>query len=232
MKDWEKMPSYWITNNGENSLSSLRWSGSDNADKIAALMIYIVFVHHAKIDLINGESVQGICSLSYSELSEISGLSRAKVSGGIKILIEMKRVKKILVGRKNRYQLLDYASEKGWAKLPVKKLYSETGSRLYAFHRFHLRVKNELNALKMYLLIAAFRSNSENCCRMSYERITEYTGINRNEIRSAISLLINLGLIQVDTEASKVNDGRSVNLYRLCYLEPYMHRGTLARTGL
>ncbi len=198
MKEWAKMPSFWIRDKDNFPFPGMKWSGSKKSDQIAALMVYIILVHHA-------EQATGLCSLTYTKLSDISGLSRAKISGGINILKQLGVIDLIGQGRNNIYKIENFEMHSGWAKLPAQGLYNSNYEKIPAFHKFHLRSKNELNAIKIYLLIVALRNNALNYTKIGYERISEYTGIHRNEIRSALSLLINLRLLQVDTEDSDIN---------------------------
>lgn len=229
MKEWARMPSYWIREEDVLLLRTMRWVDPDKANQIAGLMLYMVLVHHASTEPTIDKPEAGLCSLTYSELSEITGLSRAKVAGGLSVLINLNIISQIGTGRNNIYKIAKFDAKSGWAKLPAKGLYSRDLKSIPAFQRFHLRSKNELNALKLYLLVVALRNDKTNYAQVGYERINHYTGIHRNEIKSAASLLINLGLIQVDSGSSEINDHATSNMYRLCYLETYKHRGTTTR---
>jgi DNA-binding transcriptional ArsR family regulator len=223
------MPSYWLRDEKLLPLPAMKWLGTKKSDQIAALMIYVVLVHNASDKPSAGNPDIGISKLTYTEIAEIVGLSRAKISGGLKILLEMEVIISIGLGRNNVYKIVNYEAHGGWAKLPAKGLYSKDFSKIDAFHKLHLRSKNELNALKLYLIIIALRNDSTNYANVGYGKLSGYTGVHRNEMKSAISLLINLGLIQVDSATSEKNQFATVNMYRLCYLEPYKHKGTTAR---
>lgn len=229
MKDWVMMPSYWIRDKESTPLRNMKWSGPDKTDNIAALMLFIAMNHHANNFITIDRPKIGRCVLTYTQLTCITGLSRAKVASGLRVLKKLGIISEINQGgRNNIYQIENYGANSGWAKLPAKGMYSEDLQKINAFQKFHLRSKNELNALKIYYIIIAFRNNDSNYATISYEKIVHYTGINRNEIKAALSLIINLGLIHVDTRVSEV-DYNTVNMYRLCYLESYKHRGTTAR---
>jgi len=229
MKEWRKMPSDWLTKEDQCPLADMKWVGENKADQIAALMLYIIFVHHRNDNETTNAQQLGQCSLTYTYLSDISGVSRAKIAGGIKILIQLDLITEVGIGRNNIYEVKNHDVFSGWAKLPARGLYGKNQKRISAFQNFHLRVKNELNALKIYLLVVAFRSNDLNNTKISYDKISTYTGIHRNEIKSAISLLINLNMLQVDSVDSDINKYSTANVYRLCYLEPYKHRGTTTK---
>lgn len=229
MKEWSRMPSYWLRDESVLPLTAMKWVGKNKSDQIAALMIYIVLVHNASDKPSAGNPDVGISKLTYSEIGDITGLSRTKISGGLRILLELGVILSIGQGRNNVYKIANYEERGGWAKLPAKGLYTKDFSKIEAFHKFHLRLKNELNALKLYLIIIALRNNATNYAQVGYEKLSSYTGVHRNEIKSALSLLINLELIQVDSEPSEINQFATVNMYRLCYLETYKHKGTTGR---
>lgn len=229
MKEWVRMPSYWVKDQESLLLRNFKWSGPSKSDQIAALMLFVVLNHHANDITTTSFKELGLCALTYSQLSEISGLSRAKVAGGLRILKDHKLISQVGNGRNNIYKIANFGTQGGWSKLPAKKLYSSDLKKINSFYKFNLRSKNELNALKTYFLIIALRNNEINYAQISYDKISQYTGINRSEIRSAISLLINLGLVHVDVGSSMVNQELTTNMYRPCYLEPYKHRGTALR---
>lgn len=230
MKEWKKMPSFWIRDKEAPPLKNFKWD-STGANQTAALILYIVLVHHANDEPSKNFPGLGFCSLSYSELGDIAGLSRAKISAGLNILYDMKLISKEDSKKQNIYKVTNYEQQRGWAKLPARGLYSKELKKVYAFHRFNLRSKVELYAMKIYLLLVAQRNNQKNYAEISYENINFYTGVHRNDIRSALSLLVGLGLIHIDNGVSDSN-GFTTNLYRLCYLETHRHRGTLSSEQL
>lgn len=105
-------------------------------------------------------------------------------------------------------------------------------SYVQAFTSFKLRSKVELHALKIYLVIVAFRNNSTNYTQLSYEKISEYAFVQKNDIKSALSLLVTNKLIQIDSISTELNEFSTSNIYRLCHLEVYKHRGTNGRIQL
>jgi hypothetical protein len=211
MREFVKMPSAWITDQAKPGLSQLKWGGHDNAGKIAALMLYIAIAHHVNQEPDREHAEAGFAKLSYSDFEKIVGLSRAKISAGLKNL-EEQGILAINKGEKTSvYQLVGFNPKQGWAKLPLRNFYHDGSIKV--FSEFHLRKKTELNALKMYLLVAAFRHNEINHTVISYEKIHLYTGIPENDIRSAISLLVTWNLIQVDrtSEPTKTGGGEGVD---------------------
>lgn len=233
MREFAKLPTSWITDKERPGLKRLKWDGTDNAGNVAALMIYIAIAHHVNEKPNEAFSKPGFARLSYSDFQKIVGLSRAKIAAGLKILEDLGIVVVNKEEKTSVYQLVGYPAER-WGKLPCGYLYQD--GRIRVFGDFHLRLKNELNALKMYLLMVAFRDNARNYTIIAYENIHRYTGIPENDIRSAISLLVNLRLIQVDRSSEPMDDGESwtiknKNLYRLLGLRG-RHLGNTSKDDL
>jgi len=229
MKEWVRMPSYWLRDENDPPLARLRWIGQGRADQIAALAIYVVLVHHANDQPTARFPEQGWSDLTYSRLADITGFSRSKISGGLRVLEELGAIEIHRSGRSNNYYVVDFGQHGGWGKLPAKGLYTKDLQRIHAFHALRLRSRVELNALKVYLLIVALRNNATNYAFVAYDRIGDYTGINRNDVKPALSWLVTQALIQVDQGATALNQFSTMNMYRLRHLEPYKHRGTSGR---
>lgn len=217
-KEWVKLPSKWIE---EGGLSAFRWSartGHANADNVAALMVLIVLAHHV-------DETDGVARLTYDELETLAGLSRAKLAKGLDLLGSRGVIERNL-GR-SVFKLAEFDPEKGWAKLPCRRLYS--GNRVAAFDDFKLRKPAELNALKLYLLFAARRGRDTNLANLSYEKITEYAGISREHIKAALSLLAAHNLAHIERLPSTSNEIGVANAYRLVGLDSFNHMGTRGR---
>jgi DNA-binding Lrp family transcriptional regulator len=218
MIEFVKMPSDWIRH-GEPGLRKLCWGGQDNAGKVAALMLYIAIAHNANREATREYEAPGFAKLSYSDFRDITGLSRAKISRGLRNLEELGIIDTDKTNKTSIYKIAGYNPAKGWAKLPYQHLYQK--KEIKFFHSLHLRQKVELNALKMYLLVVAFRDKDKNHASISYPKINHYTGINTNDIRSAISLLVTHNLIHVDhfEDDVKANGSYRHNLYRVVGLK-------------
>lgn len=218
LRDWVRLPSKWIE---EGGLRPLRWGSAETpgADNTAALMVLAVIAHHA-------EDESGEAKLTYDQLCLITGLSRAKVAGGLNILEKIKVISRAPNGR-STFQLTDYDRGGGWCKLPAKKLY--VSGRIVAFDDFKLRTVSELHALKLYFLFAARRGNDTNMAHLSYDKIHEYSGIERNRIKTGISFLASIGLVHVEHLPSLQNERGIFNAYRLAFLNFHVHMGTTGR---
>ncbi|GAB4072304.1 hypothetical protein KHC28_01420 [Ancylobacter sonchi] len=214
---WIKLPSGWITGGG---LRSFRWSGGTGADHTAALMALAAIAHR-----IDRET--GVASATYDTLCMATSLSRAKLSDGLDILAEQQLIERTPNGR-STYRLTDYDPERGWTMLPAKSLCNKEG-RILAFSDFHLRTIAELNALKLYFLFAAFRDREENLAKISYDKIVDYTAMERHRITTAVSLLAAHGLVYVDRVPSTAHENGYANAYRIKGLEAYNHAATRGR---
>lgn len=227
VKPWVKMPSRWVLDSSNPVLCQLRWMGPRKSDQISALIIYMVLVHHANDELVAQYSGVGWCALTYTRLEEITGMSRSKISGGLRVLRDIGLVDISRCGTSNFYHVADYGQYSGWAKLPARPMYSKDMKRAPVFHEFYLRSRNELNALKVFFLVVALRDNMKNYATVSYERICDYTGLRRNDVRPALSLLVNKALVHVDSFPTGMNEFSSANTYRLVQLETRKHRGAM-----
>lgn len=223
MQPWAKLPTAWIMN---DELKAFRWKDQRGGHETAALMVLAIIAHHAETDT-------GIAKLSYIELAAKAGISKASVSAALNILEERGLITRGSEG-KGTLGIANYNPTAGWTKFPARGLYS--GGVVAAFQHFTLRNKNELFAMKLYFLFAAFRDNDSNYASISYDKIVERTGIARESVRAGISLLAANGLVHVDSApawpgGSGAGTAHPVhNRYRLTHLDSYRHPGTSGRS--
>lgn len=214
LPEWTKLPSQWIEQKG---LRKFRWSGGEGADFQAALMLLTVIVNHADV-------ATGICRLTYDRLCEATSLSRAKVARGLSVLSDSK-----LIERQDRssFRVIDHNVRSGWAKLPARGLYQ--GRQITPFTNFTLRRRAELDALKLYFLLACRRSEKMNMALISYDKIEEYSGVTREHIKRDLTVLGANGLVHVEHVPTAINRMGVANAYRLVHLKPRQHMGTWGR---
>jgi hypothetical protein len=182
-------------------------------------MALAVIAHHA-----DGET--GRSRLTYDELCAATGLSRAKLAGGLNVLENLDVIRRALLGR-STFQLTSYDPRAYWCKLPARRLYS--AGRVTAFTDFTLRSAAELHALKLYFLFAARRGNDTNMAHLSYDGIEDYSGVERHRIKAALSLLAAINLVHVEHVPSMYNERGVANAYRLTFLDSRVHSGTRGR---
>lgn len=214
--DWVKLPTGWIEAGG---LKRLRWQ-VQHSDATAALMILVCLAHCA-------DQTNGVGKATYNLLAEATGLSRTKISAALSLLEKLELIEREPEGR-STYALKGFAT-KGWGKLPARRLY--TSNAIIAFRNFHLRSYIELNALKLYLLVVTRRDNKTNLAHMTYDQISDYSGIDQARIRSAISFLAANGLLHVERLPSAESEYGTANAYRLVYIDSHRHMGTSGRAA-
>lgn len=215
LKPWVKLPSAWIETGG---LAQFQWRDSGAAN-IAAIMALIAIAHRADADT-------GVARVTYDDLETLTWRSRAVISAGLDVLERHSLIAREPDGR-STYQLVGYRADGGWAKLPAAGLYHANG--IAAFEQFNLRRRIELDALKLYLLIAARRDRESNMALLTYDAIEERADIGRERIRPAITLLAASVLIHIEHLPRQFGLPGIVNGYRLAHLETYRHMGTTGR---
>ena len=87
----------------------------------------------------------------------------------------------------------------------------------------------EFDALKLYFLFASRRDRKTNMAKISYEKIEAYSGIDRNKIRRALSVLAANALVHIEMVPSKVSENGVAYAYRLAHLNTRRHMGTWGR---
>jgi len=182
-------------------------------------MSLTVISHHA-------DAETGIARLTYDELCRMTALSRAKLSGGLGVLAERGLIEREPDGRSS-YWMAGYDPTEGWAKFPARGLYRY--GTIAAFDEVKLRLPAELDALKLYFLFASRRDRATNMAKITYDRIEDYSGVARNGIRRALSVLAAHGLIHIEHVPSAISENGLAYAYRLAHLEPYRHMGTICR---
>ena len=216
--EWVRLPSRWINDKG---LGYFSWkAGGEGSAHTAALMALTAIAHGAIPET-------GLTRGTYDELCAATGLSRAKLSNGLDVLREFEIVGRGPESGRSTYQLLGYNFNRGWAKLPKKSMYSH--GRITAFADFQLRKPIELEALKLFFLFVARRGNDTNVANIGYEKIEEYTDIQRPRIKPAISYLASLSLIYVEHFTSRTSPERISSGYRIVGIDPHNHAGTTGR---
>jgi hypothetical protein len=175
--------------------------------------------HHIDAD-------NGIVRLTYNELCDITSLSRAKLSAGLATLAWRGLIEREPDGR-GSYRLANYNPERDWAQFPAKGLYHN--DTIAAFDHFRLRLPAELDALKLYFLFTSRRSRKTNLAFIGYEKIEEYSGVARNNIKRALALLSSVNLVYPEHIPSQQNEQGVANAYRLVHLDTRRHLGTTVR---
>jgi DNA-binding transcriptional ArsR family regulator len=190
---WSKIPTAWIRYDAGLMAFTIR----DVGGSAAALKIYISIALLAAYRTKAPTLYAGQATVSYDEFELITGLSRSLIPRGIEILKSAGMIEVIESARIHAYRLVGYDDDsRGWGKLPYDHLRSgPSGGRLAAVgHRY----QGDLNALKIYLALVAFRDGASGYSSLSYDKIVEYTGVHRSRVRPALSSLYETRLVAVD----------------------------------
>lgn len=224
IKNWAKLPSSWIEDRG---LCAFRWTTKEpdagGASEVAALMVLLVIAHRADSDT-------GVARLTYNDLQTATGISRTKIADGLNLLAKRGIISREPKGR-STIGLVNYGEGHRWAAVPAKPLYDRAGA-IMAFEDFHLRKQAELNALKIYLAIAARRDTEQNIAWLTYEKMGSYAGLRPQLIKSALGVLNINGLITVDSVPRTNAEYGVATGYRLRHLSSRRHAGTTGRASL
>lgn len=216
-----RLPIGWVA---DYRLKEFRWvNGGLGADQVAALISLVAIAHCVNQDT-------GRARLTYDELTKRTTLSRAKVSRGLTVLEERQLITRRTDGLRSDVGLAHFNPALGWAKLPVKSMYA--GGQIRAFREFSLRRLVELDAMKLYFLFVERRDRATNRANISYDTIGLYTGIPRERLKSAISLLAALSMVYIEETTSSLSDFGIANAYRIVGVESLVHRGTKGRAAL
>lgn len=208
------LPNAWIE---KKQLELFKWKSPGGGDHIAALMCLLAISH--RVD------ENGVSKITYDDISSVIPLSRAKISAGIKVLVQFGILQHEPLGQ-STFGLIGYG-QGSWGKMPAKGLYKD--GRIRSLSDFTLRKAVELHALKIYFLFVSRRDTKTNEVRIAYTKISEYTGVPKEQIKAATSLLIENLLISVDSirDWPQWNSNHSQpNCYRIAHVDSYIHRGT------
>lgn len=212
---WVMMPSEWIQSEG---LKKFKW-GTNGSDNIAGLMTLAPILHSA-------DRETGLAKMTYDDLQMATTLSRAKLSAGLAILERRQLIDREPEGR-STFLVRDWNPSHGWAKFPARDLYR--GKTVAFFEELKLRSRVELDALKLWYFFAARRDNEVNLAKVTYDHITEATGIQRERIKGGLSLLAANGMVHVERIPSKHSDYGVANAYRLPQIDGSRHMGSIGR---
>lgn len=197
----------------------LRRDGDSPAADAAALMLYVALNFAVEGDLEKvdpaiplDERLTARARLSYDQMQDATGLSRALVVQGLARLTERDLIRAEGTSQDRSYRIPWPAYR--FFKLPCRAIVRDGVIR--PFEGFHLRSKFDLYALKLYLYLASIRSNTAQFSMAAYETIHRGTGIPERDIKRAISQLIGCRLLAgVDREYKRIERTNEPNKYHL-----------------
>jgi len=147
--------------------------------------------------------------MTYDELQEMTGFARATVSKGLKLLKEMQAIEVRKEGRINIYTLPDVAVDGSYCQLPQQYILDGSRNVLQKFSGLQLHTRHGLNAIKLYVLFLALRQRRFNTTAVSYDGIMKHTGIRREDIPKAFSMLVALELARTAEDKDERDHDKS-----------------------
>lgn len=167
----------------------------------AALQLYIVLLSETNND--EASPSYGTVQISINDIENLTAMSRSAIVSGSERLESLGLVNVVRKkGVSNIYQIIGY-DRTPWGKLPAERFKADYVNGRTLRH-ISLRGKANLNALRLYLFIAASRDKKTGGACRTYHTITKQTGIRRNDIVAARSMLINLQLITIKHEEPSI----------------------------
>lgn len=219
LDQWRQLPTKWIQN---QELKWLRWS-THGGDAIVCLMLVLLLAQRRGL-LSNGANELNVHA-TYDDIELALGRSRTTISKGVKLLLQMGWIAKL--PERSGYTFT--SDPIPWGKVPVKALYDASGF-MQPFSGWTLRNSLELDALKLYFVLVAFRNSSSNDTRISYNKLNFYSGVAMGRIKGALNFLVASHLIYIEKEEAWVlGENDPANVYRLRGVDPYRHEGTATR---
>lgn len=178
-------------------------------------MLYVALLFQARNEPRSDGSDELVAHATYDMLEKATGRPRSLIAKGLKRL-QLSGLVTFQGSAQRRSYMLNGPYDK-WFKLPCRAIVKD--GVIEPFTTFNLRSKYELYALKLYLYLAAVRSNNESFSMASYETIYARTSIPERDIRRALALLISCGLLfNIDREFSRTLKVNEANKY---YLKGY-----------
>lgn len=196
---WAKFPTQWILAGGR--LKQIHWKTNKGDGTAAFIVLIALAILRNRRGLVTPNGLppnDPTVVATYDQLQAMSSISRAKLAGGLRILLQQGIVERISPGNASVYRLSGVDVDGGWAKLPQSHL--ERGGVLTALSQFTLRSACEFEALKTYLLMVAFRDGKTGYTHLGFDKIADLTGIQPNRVRRAKSFLIANDLIHAEND--------------------------------
>lgn len=179
-------------------LSYLRWR-LHKGSATAAIMLLFALAIKSNLDQKKDGLRSGIKVVAtYEQLMEYTNLSRGLIAKGLKLLRELGAITTVKDGNGCAYSLQGIDTPGQYCQLPQGYLL-DGQTVMRRLKGLHTAIKNRssLDAMKLYMLLLAFRENKWNVACISYDKIREYTGMRKEEISIAVQLLQGAQLIRL-----------------------------------
>ncbi|WP_223434174.1 MULTISPECIES: hypothetical protein [unclassified Pseudomonas] len=191
--DFARLPIKWIQSGGVTVFDSRVGEESKNRvqqnSSIAALKLFISLCMLADYH-------SGQLATTYPKLIALSGLSRPIVARALKRLIQeglLEKVEKPI--RQGTILQMAGWGESYHGKLPKSRLYDGSRTKLLVLQEFEFSALS-LYALKVYLVISAFRDRSNfHIATINYKTISRLAGVPIHQIPQSLNRLYHFELI-------------------------------------
>lgn len=205
----------------KGGLAMLQWRQHKGASTAALLLLFALSVISNRAQRRDGLRKDEMIAATYEQIQEMVPLSRKLIADGLQLLQMVGAIRPVREGRRNLYALVGINEAGKWCQLPQQHLHN-THSYLHRLQLFvdQIRRPTSLHALKLYMLLLAFRENHANFAAISYEKIMTYTLMRREEVSVAIQLLVATQLCRLlsDEELPRRPDDPMHNRYYVCGL--------------
>lgn len=199
---WAKFPVTWLRPPQTDGtkvypLAGILWRDY-KASAIAALIVLMLLAikcneeNRQRQKAKEAEPFSPRARMSYDELQELSGFHRATLGKAISLLEAWGALSVEKNGRSNVYVLPGLDTPGHWRKLPQDPLIAASRFALKALPRS----RASLNALKLYLALVGVFNDSLGTSTMSYNAFVSWTGVRREDVPAALSILANYNLVR------------------------------------
>ncbi|HBN9565033.1 hypothetical protein Q8W90_28400 [Pseudomonas aeruginosa] len=208
---WAKMPNAWIREGGlalfGDRDSNGDFSRGELNTSLACLKTYVAICTRTDFET-------GVARTTYAELSQLTEQSRSVVSRSLALLeaYDLIDCDSPSRGAGTYITVSRWLTEKGFAKIPkrwlltareaTKDLHGPKGT-LLKFRQFRFESRLSLIALKVYLVLLAYRDSGrgpgDGLAIISYTRIAEVAGIGRHLVSDAVTKLLEMNLLTFRT---------------------------------
>lgn len=205
----------------ESGLIMLQWRQHKGSATAALLILFALAVISNRAQRKDGQRVDEQVAATYPEIHKMVPLSRRLIADGLELLVMVKAIAKVRDGRRNLYTLNGIEKNGDWCAFPQSHM-QNFQPHLQRLRHFvdYLRQPASLHALKLYMLVLAFRDRHTNFAAIGYDKIRQYTGLRNNDISKAIQLLVASELVRLvrdDEQARRPADPHH-NRYAICGL--------------
>lgn len=198
---WSSFPRGWV----RGTLKAFTAAGGQAGLNMAALRVYLALA-------LKSDFKTKFASISWTDLEELTGLSRPTISRGIRRAAEFGLIKVDDSGHRHGYTLLGSTPAEGgvipFARIPTVRLKA-------VLARLPARGRQALNCLKIYIALVTVRPRNTITVSMSHKKLVEWTGMQPREVRAAIDVLINHNLVHLGRTEFMSTAGHPYNEYFL-----------------